>query len=397
MGERLPHSEQGQEPGSREIPDSKGRAGGPGVDEVSVKLARVRTWLDSKGYEAALFTTQPGVAWVTAGLQDRVNRNEDPALVWAAIDHAAAHLITSNVEEPRLLAEEQIAQLPFQVHTIPWYSPGGLPAAAAELVRGARVATDGYGPGSACPGQLAALRIPLTEEEGDRLAVLGRDCADALQSQLRTWQPYERECDLAARIAAALEERQILPAVLLVAGSERRIRFRHPVPTRAVTGPTALAVIVGVRHGLNVACSRSVAAGSVPADLDQRHMAACAVEAAMIAATRPGQTWGSALETGKRAYRDAGYPDEWQLHWQGGPIGYLSREFDVVAGSETAASTVKAGTAYAWNPTVKGGKSEDTFIATAGGPHIVSRANDWPELAFETSTGPILRPAVLCV
>jgi hypothetical protein len=48
-------------------------------DEVAAKLARVRGWLGDSGYDAALFSSQPGVAWVTAGLEDRVVRNEEPA------------------------------------------------------------------------------------------------------------------------------------------------------------------------------------------------------------------------------------------------------------------------------------------------------------------------------
>jgi hypothetical protein len=49
--------------------------------EVAAKLDRARGWLAGSGYGAALFTTQPGVAWVTGGLEDRVVRNEEPALV----------------------------------------------------------------------------------------------------------------------------------------------------------------------------------------------------------------------------------------------------------------------------------------------------------------------------
>ncbi|HTX26586.1 MAG TPA: hypothetical protein VME19_06170 [Streptosporangiaceae bacterium] len=48
---------------------------------VGEKLARVRAWLDGAGYGAALFTSQPAVAWVTGGLEDRVVRNEEPAIL----------------------------------------------------------------------------------------------------------------------------------------------------------------------------------------------------------------------------------------------------------------------------------------------------------------------------
>ncbi len=317
--------------------------------EVAAKLDRVRGWLDGEGHAAALFSSQPGVAWVTGGLEDRVVRNEEPSLVWALVTEAAAFLITTNIEQPRLAAEEDLAG--FELHAVPWYSSGGLAEAAESLADGGSVAE--------VP---AALRMPLVAAEAERLAVLGADCAQALEGALRAWRPAERECGVAARIAAALEVRQIFPSVLLVGGAERRRAFRHPVPTAAETGRDVLAVVVGVRGGLNVACSRSASAGAPDPELAARHEAACAVEAAMITATRPGRRWVDVLRSGQAAYRDAGFDGEWQEHVQGGPIGYLSREFDVVPGTPAAAELIASGTAFAWNPTVRGAKSEDTFV-----------------------------------
>jgi len=349
---------------------SSGRAA-----EVAAKLDRVRSWLADGGHGAALFTTQPGVAWVTGGLEDRVVRNEEPALVWALVTETAAFLITTNIEQPRLVAEEDLAG--FELHAVPWYSSGGLAEVAESLTDDRKLAE--------AP---ASLRMPLVAGETERLAALGADCAQALEGAMRAWRPAERECDLAARIAAALEERLIFPSVLLAGGAERRRAFRHPVPTAAVTGPDVLAVVVGVRGGLNVACSRSASAGSPDPELAARHEAACAVEAAMIAATRPGWRWVDILRSGQAAYRNAGFDGEWREHVQGGPIGYLSREFDVVPGTPAASGVITRGTAFAWNPTVRGAKSEDTFVVGATAAIPVTNTADWPV----TVSG---RPAIL--
>ena len=106
--------------------------------EVTAKPTRVRGWLDGSDYDAALFSSQPGVAWVTAGLEDRVVRNEEPALVWALVTAAVAWLITTNIEQPRLLAEEDVAG--FSVHAVPWHSPRGLAGAVDDLAGGLRSA-----------------------------------------------------------------------------------------------------------------------------------------------------------------------------------------------------------------------------------------------------------------
>lgn len=143
----------------------------------------------------------------------------------------------------------------FDLRAVPWYSSGGLAEVAASLAGGRKL--------TEAP---ASLRMPLVAAETERLTALGADTAQALEGAMRTWRPDERECDLAGRIAAALEEHLIFPSVLLVGGAGRRRAFRHPVPSGAVTGSDVLAVVVGVRGGLNVACSRSASAGSPDPD-----------------------------------------------------------------------------------------------------------------------------------
>jgi len=76
---------------------------------------------------------------------------------------------------------------------VPWHSPRGLAGAVDDLAGGLKV---NEGP--------ASLRMPLLNEEAERMTVLGADTAHALEGAMRSWQPVERECDLAARIAGAL-------------------------------------------------------------------------------------------------------------------------------------------------------------------------------------------------
>lgn len=46
------------------------------------------------------------MAWVTGGLEDRVVRNEEPALVWALVTETSAFLITTNIEQPGMAMPE---------------------------------------------------------------------------------------------------------------------------------------------------------------------------------------------------------------------------------------------------------------------------------------------------
>ena len=57
-------------------------------------------------------------------------------------------------------------------------------------------------------------------------------------------------------------------------------------------------------------------------------------------------------------------PDEWQNHLQGGISGYAPLEYLILEASDVI---VKENNIMAWNPTVKGAKSEDPALITPDG------------------------------
>ena len=80
-------------------------------------------------------------------------------------------------------------------------------------------------------------------------------------------------------------------------------------------------------------------------------------------------TLAGAFDLCRTFYAEAGFPDGWRDHHQGGTTGYASRE--VVASPETT-QEVRAGQAFAWNPSLRGAKAEETFVLTEGGPEILT-------------------------
>jgi Xaa-Pro dipeptidase len=77
------------------------------------------------------------------------------------------------------------------------------------------------------------------------------------------------------------------------------------------------------------------------------------------------------FEDCRRLYAQVGYPDEWQLHHQGGSTGYRSRE--VIATPHTH-DLIQVNQAFAWNPSITGAKAEETFVLTEAGPEVVTGA-----------------------
>jgi hypothetical protein len=96
------------------------------------------------------------------------------------------------------------------------------------------------------------------------------------------------------------------------------------------------------------------------------------------------------------AYTEVGHPGAWREHYQGGPIAYRQREFEIVPSQRDSAwydRRIEAGHAVAWNPSVAGGgKVEDTFLIEAGGLRCLTDSGRWPQTV---STDGRARSAIL--
>jgi antitoxin VapB len=368
--------------------------------EVAGKLRRVRGWMDGAGVAGVVLTGPGPLAWLTAGLEDPIERGAAVGLVWALVTPSAAVLVTTGVELPRLEAEEPLAALGLAAVAVPW-SDADAPIRAAEELAGvprAQLASDGHPAfGVDADDDLTALRLRLGGAEQERLRALAGDTARVLEAAVAAWRPGEPDRALAARIAGELERAGVFPACLLVGGDERVERFRHPVPVGAPMDRLAMAVVVGARDGLHVALTRFAAAGPVAPALAASYRSAQVVEARMLAACRPGATFGDVLDAGRAGYAEVGEPEAWRDHYQGGPVGYRQREWEIAPDQRESrwfAAPVEAGHAVAFNPSVAGGgKAEDTFLVGADGLECLTDTGSWPL----TSPAPGLpaRPQIL--
>ena len=272
-------------------------------------------------------------------------------------------------------------------------------AAAREFAGhpAASLASDGHaGFGIDADEALAALRLALIPAERERLSALAVDAARALEETLRSWRPGERDVDLQARIAAQLERSGAFGACLIVGGDDRVERFRHPLATGAAVERLVMAVVVAERGGLHAAATRFACSGGLSDEVRAAWQTALAVESRMLAASRVGATYGDVLRACDDAYSDVGQPGAWREHYQGGPIAYRQREFEIVPSQRESRwyeQPIEPGHAVAWNPSVAGGgKSEDTFLIDGAGLHCLTDTGEWPQAA--TAAG-VPRTAIL--
>jgi Xaa-Pro dipeptidase len=369
------------------------------ADEVAEKLERIRGYLADAGRSGVLFTRQFLVSWVTAGMEDVILRGQDGGFVWAVVTQDGAYLVTSNIEAKRLRAEEGLDALGVEVIEVPWYE-GHFESAIGDLADTDRLANDGSGPGEDVAHDLQSLRLRLTAGEQARMRGLGADACTALEDTMRELTAGISGNDLAGEVSRRMEARGIFPFAILAGGDDRRAGFRHPTVSADVIERDAMVVIVGVRGGLNIALTRTASIGDADSTLAERHPVAAEAEARAIEATRPGNTYGQALQAQLDTYETHGYPDEWRHHTQGGPIGYGAREFGVAplaAPDRYTDRMVEVGHAVAWNPTVQGAKSEDTFLVGDESNEMITNSSTWPSITVPVKEGTFSRPAILTV
>jgi antitoxin VapB len=348
-------------------------AGSLSAAEHAEKTARVLSLMDAHDLDTLLLRSPAGAAWWSGGGATHIVATPEVGVAELVLtrdgDAVRTRVVTAVNEAPRLQAEE-LGGLDAEWTVLPWNG-----SSAAELPSGPRVGADVPLPGCTDVAEaLTALRASLTPDEVARVEALGRDAAQALTSVCSALRPTDTEWHAAAAMAGALLERGIDPVVLLVAGGDRLPVHRHPLPTGGPLGELAMVVACGRRQGFIVSLTRFV--GTPGPEGSAAFDRLLHVDAAVNLATRPGRAIGDVFADLQAAYVEHGFAaDEWTLHHQGGPAGYAPRDF---LGEPGRSELVAAHQLFAWNPSARGVKSEDTVLAAPEGTRIVTADPDWP-------------------
>ncbi len=358
--------------------------------ELETKLLRIRAVLDENALDALLVRRTDNFAWATCGAASHINLASTFGEAFLLITKADRYLVTNNIEAPRLEEEERLREQGWEFRISPWHEEEN---AVAGLIKDLGVGADSSFPGTVdLSPRLMSLRANLTPEEDDRFRKLGRGCAEAMNAAAWAVRPGMTELEIAAELAREAWCRGVEPTVNLIATDERIFRFRHPLPTEKHLECYAMLVLCGRRWGLVSSITRLVHFGRLPEALRHKMEAVTRVDAEMIAATCPVRTISDVLRTAQEIYAVVGFPDEWQLHHQGGLAGYAPRE---IIGTPGSTQEIRLGQAYAWNPSITGVKSEDTILVGAETNEIITEMQDWPTVNVQVGEQTIKRPAIL--
>jgi Xaa-Pro dipeptidase len=365
------------------------------LDEVNVKHQRLAGLMAEKGYSAVLLKKQPNFSWFTGGGLNMVGIATEIGVTSLLITKDSRYCIANKIEAARMMDEEGLGALGFKLLEYEWHVDR-----EAELVRQVAgdlegVAADvGFAVCKTADGELKKLRYSLTAAEVERYLFLGEKLSAAIEKTMLGIRPGDRECEIAGRVGAELWKDRIDPTGVMVAADDRIYKYRHPIPTAKMLKRYAMVCVNARYKGLITTVTRLVHFGRPTAGLANQFDRNNEIECRMIAATRPGAPAVEAFQAALAAYREFGYPDEWQLHHQGGAMGYYARDIKVTADT---ADVVQENQAYCWNPSISGTKTEDGFIATASGPLFITRPVIYP--CLETAIGDLtlVKPGMLII
>ncbi|HEY3624700.1 MAG TPA: aminopeptidase P family N-terminal domain-containing protein [Terracidiphilus sp.] len=342
-------------------------------EELESKHQKLIQWLRAQGLAGVLIRRNENVAWLTGGaVEVRVLTPGETGVASLLVTAAGKrYYLTTENENPRL-HDEEFGSLDFEPVLFPWYADDT--KEAAMRLAGGELGSDTPGPGL-IPVNLYPLRESLSDTEIARYRWLGAETADATIESLHQVEPGLSEYDMEAITAANLLRRGILPSVYLYAVDDRILKYKHAVARGKRLKNYAMLNLCSRKWGLAISITRFVHFGALPEELALRFRSAAQVNAALLDATRAGATSAQLFRMAQDSYSAQGFPGEEKFHHQGGSTGYGEREW---LATPEGTETVVNNQAFAWNPSIRGGKAEDTVILRDGNIEWLTATPDLP-------------------
>jgi Xaa-Pro dipeptidase len=328
----------------------------------------LRELMEEHGLGALLLSSPANFAWYTGGADNRVDHGDPVGVASVLLTPDSACILTNNIEAPRM-REEQTPEIELVEHS--WHEEPAV--LLRDLTGGVSVGTDF--PSTSGPNlsdEISPLRYVLDEDAIEAYRRLGEDTSVAVSEAADALSPETDELAAAAELSSMCLRRGMFTPVLLAASKERLARHRHPVPHGGPLGKQAMLVLCAERGGLFISLTRMVYFQEPDPETARRQEACEEILRRMREeATRQGRTLAEAFEDCRRFYAEAGFPEGWRDHHQGGMTGYASREVIATPGTH---QEIREGQAFAWNPSLEGAKAEETFVLGQDGPEILTRS-----------------------
>jgi len=359
------------------------------MDEIKIKQERIIKLLDEKRLDGIILAKNSNIAWLTGGMENRIVFASEEGAVKLIVLKDKILVLTNNIEAERVIKEEGLDKEDFQLMVNQWYERDLLDG----LIKKYRLGGDFYLPGvNNLHEEIKQLRFSLLPEEIERYRLLGRETAKIVTDVCRAIKSGDTENEVKGRLAQKLWSKNIHPHLILVGSDERLFDYRHPIAKDKEIKKYVMVVTCAEKYGLIVSLTRFVHFGEISEELMDKLRAVAKVNASFITNTRPGKKVANIFQNAISTYREVSYPDEWKFHHQGGAAGYETRDYIATPNS---LQIVRPNQAFAWNPSIKGAKSEDTIIVNETENEIITDDPEWPKVEVKYHGEKISRPGIL--
>ena len=361
-------------------------------NEIEAKLNKIRSAMDQEGIAGVLINKSNSFAWITAGGDNICTRYTEGGICTIFVTKDKAYYFCANIEAQRMIDEEYLDQLGFEGRVMPWHEDM-TQKFIKEIVGDKKVASDTGIPGTVDAGPIVLqLQRVLCDNEIGRYMQMGKIFSETIESYMKTIRPGDTEIAIAGRLGAKMWENGLEGVLFLIASDERVYKYRHASPTHKKL-EKYLNISCNARYkGFVTKISRTLHFGKLPEELKIQHQKTVDVENKLVAMTKPGVDDLDILEASKKFYAEAGYPDMWKEHHQGGPQSYTNGFYLI---SPAKHEKVRLNQVYGYNPTITGTKSEDAIIVTENGPIFVTYPVYFPKLTSVIDGIEFVRPGIL--
>jgi Xaa-Pro aminopeptidase len=236
------------------------------------------------------------------------------------------------------------------------------------------------------------LRFSLTEAELERYRETGRLVSLSLEETAASIRPGESELEITGRLAESIAANGLVFYSAMCAADDRISRYRHPIPTeRRIKERVQLGGNFG-KYGLVACLTRYVNFVPVSAELRRQMRLNQEIDLAFMENSVPGKSYETPFLAGKEAYVARGYAAEFDMHHQGGPIGYAPRDYRI---DFSHRGIIQENQGFCWNPSITGTKSEDTIVAKTGGFEFITRPVIFPKAEISIGGKTYIRADIL--
>ena len=359
------------------------------MDEIEIKQERIKKLLYEKSLDGIILAKNSNISWLTGGMENRIVFVGEEGAVKLIVLKDKILVLTNNIEAERVIKEEGLDKEHFQFIVNQWYERDLLDG----LIRKYRLGGDCYFPEvNNLQEEIKQLRFSLLPGEIKRYRILGKETSKIVSKICKNIRPGETENEIRGRLAQNLWSKNINPHLILIGSDERIFAYRHPIPKDKKIRKYVMVVVCAEREGLIVNMTRFVYFGLLPEELKEKLLAVYKVDAGFILNTKIGVKITDIFQNAINTYKEVGYPDEWKFHHQGGAAGYETRDYIATPDSS---QIVQPNQAFAWNPSIKGAKSEDTILVTEKDYEVITEDSEWPKIEINYQSNKIARPAIL--